>query len=119
MSSKGFLNLLKRCRDLGYEVNLLYVWVSDVELAVQRVRHRVLTGGHNIPEEMIRRRYFRSAHNFLNFYQNLADRWMVCDNSSLAPYLLAQKKPDQNEPEIYNTSVWDMFRGLKHEKQRA
>ena len=109
MASKGFLKILQHCKQQGYVVNLLYIWVQNVELAVERVHYRVRCGGHFIPGDTVVRRYYRSMKNFLNNYSLLADRWSLCDNSYLAPSLIAQKYIDLDKIEIIDTTLWQQF----------
>ena len=58
------------------------MWLSSPGLAVGRVAERVRLGGHDVPEDVIRRRYARGLANFFRVYRPLADRWHVFDNSS-------------------------------------
>ncbi|MGB4840429.1 MAG: hypothetical protein WBP08_15615 [Saprospiraceae bacterium] len=58
-SSKTYLHYLKRSKEKGYEMTLLLLWLNSIELAIERVRIRVIEGGHDIPEEIIKRRYKR------------------------------------------------------------
>jgi predicted ABC-type ATPase len=57
----------------GYNVHVFFLWVRSVEVAVSRVKDRVLSGGHGIPEVIIRRRFGRSIRNLLAEYRALAD----------------------------------------------
>jgi predicted ABC-type ATPase len=54
---------------------------ASAEFAVNRVRHRVSMGGHDVPEAVIRRRFRKSWENFQNIYKYLADSWIVFDTS--------------------------------------
>lgn len=74
-------------RDSGYTVELVFLSLPDVEMAIERVAIRVMQGGHNIPEEVIRRRY---AHGIQNFerYKMLVDSWQLYDNSGAPTVLL-------------------------------
>ena len=74
MASKTFHLLLKSCKRVGYQINLLYLWLSSPELSIERVKERNLMGGHSIPDRVIRRRYYRSMYNFTYVYMPLADR---------------------------------------------
>lgn len=56
-AGKNYIKYLEQAQSKGYEINLLYLWLSDENLAVKRVAQRVAQGGHNIPENDIRRRY--------------------------------------------------------------
>ena len=73
----------------GYRFHLFYVWVPSAEVSIQRVRERVIQGGHGIPADTIRRRYKRTQ-NFLRLYRPLADNWEFYDNTALKePRLVA------------------------------
>ncbi len=81
LASRTLAPFVRRCKDAGFRFILIYVWLESPDLAVQRVAKRVSSGGHNIPEDTIRRRYERGRANFFSLYQELADRWAVIDNS--------------------------------------
>ncbi|NEQ85554.1 MAG: Zeta toxin family protein [Moorea sp. SIO2I5] len=82
LAARSFAPFLRECQAQGYQINLIYVWLNTVELAITRVALRVASGGHNIPEDVIRRRYDRGIKNFLEIYSKIADCWQVYDNSS-------------------------------------
>ncbi len=65
----------------GYEFHLIYFWLSSPDLAVARVADRVRKGGHDVPEETIRRRYRAGQKNFFQLYMPLATKWQLFDNS--------------------------------------
>ena len=73
-------------------MHIFYLWVPSAELALSRVRDRVLRGGHNIPEAVVRRRFERSIRNFLGQYRPLADRWILFDNSAAALSTIASEE---------------------------
>ena len=81
LASRSFAPLLAQLIETGYRFRLVFVWLPDVEMALQRVRDRVRLGGHDVPEETIRRRYTAGGRNFLELYRPLADSWRVYDNS--------------------------------------
>jgi len=89
LSGKGHLQVVRGLKKRGYEVHIIYLWVPSAELALSRVRDRVLRGGHNIPEAVVRRRFERSIRNFLREYRPLADRWILFDNSGAEPRVMA------------------------------
>jgi predicted ABC-type ATPase len=60
---------------------LLYVGTDDVSINMQRVRQRVINGGHDVPEEDQLRRYPRSLANFGKAFR-IADEAIVFDNST-------------------------------------
>jgi predicted ABC-type ATPase len=59
----------------------VFLWLSSVELAIARVANRVRLGGHGVPEEVIRRRYYAGVRNFWRLYQPIATTGRVYDNS--------------------------------------
>lgn len=81
LAARTYAPWLRSLRDAGYFIRLVYLWLSNSDLAVERVASRVRQGGHSIPEPTIRRRYVRSWVNFQTIYQSLADEWLVFDNS--------------------------------------
>lgn len=86
---------LNRLKEDGYETHLIFLWMPSDDLAVQRVAARVRAGGHDVPEETIRRRYRAGISLFFSLYQSLADTWKMYDNSSIAdPKLIAWGRQD-------------------------
>lgn len=106
LASRSFAPFLVRCRDEGYRVNLVYLWLSSVELAIERVRRRVASGGHNIPEAIIRRRYETGRKNFVTLYIPLSNEWDAYDNSSQAPVPVASGGANV-ETILYNKNAWN------------
>jgi predicted ABC-type ATPase len=90
LSSHQSIDLMRRARDAGYEVNLAFVALRDAELHVERVALRVAAGGHDIPNVSIRRRY---ATSFVRLVEaiRLSDGTTIFDNSEMSgPRLLVQ-----------------------------
>ena len=105
LSSRHFVNFLEDARRRGYRLYLIYLWLNHVDLAVERVRSRVQTGGHDIPEEVIRRRYYRSLKNLFDLYLPLVDNAHIYNASSAKLTLIAQKI-DAEGWNIYNVQEW-------------
>lgn len=82
LSTKSYINLVKKAHELGYMVHLLFFWLDCVDLAKRRVAARVASGGHNIPEPVIERRYKAGIKNLLALFMNEVDIWVVYDNSN-------------------------------------
>jgi len=88
----------------GYRVTLIFVWLPSASLAVQRVAARVQSGGHDIPEATIRRRYRVGLRSFFDVYLPLVDSWRLYDNSGLlGAALVAQGHVRQKE-------IWNRIR---------
>jgi predicted ABC-type ATPase len=81
LASRSFAPLIVRLKQAGYSFRLCFLWLPNPEMAVDRVAERVRLGGHSVPAETIRRRYFSGIANFFELYQPLADEWSIFDNS--------------------------------------
>ncbi|MEA5498868.1 zeta toxin family protein [Limnoraphis robusta Tam1] len=105
LATRSFVRFLRKCKSKGYRINLIYFWLQSPELAIARVRRRVESGGHNIPEDTIRRRYQRGRKNLTDLYLPLCDRWIVYDNSSPNLQIIAER-PFNQEAIIYQPQFW-------------
>jgi predicted ABC-type ATPase len=83
LAGKTYLRMMAEAKQKGWLIDLIYVGVASVETSIDRVAQRVAQGGHNVPEEDIRRRYTRSLAN-LPIAIELADRATILDNSTAA-----------------------------------
>lgn len=106
LAGKRHQVFIQRARDAGYEVHLIYVWLSSPELAIVRVAHRVRLGGHSVPDETVKRRYHRGLANFFDLYRPLATTWTLCDNSSTRIVMVAQGT-SVGETEVYDAKALD------------
>jgi predicted ABC-type ATPase len=105
LATKSYKSLIKDLKQKGYSVILIFFWLNSVELAKNRVAERVQHGGHNIPEEVIERRYLRGLENLTKIFLPLVDRWFIYDNSYVPEILIAQK--DELNLEVFDTSVYN------------
>ncbi len=81
LATRSLVTIIKRAKSKGYKVTLIYLWLQSPELAIQRVRNRVLNGGHNIPEDVLRRRYKMGIQYLFDTYLPLCDNWIIADNT--------------------------------------
>lgn len=81
LSTRSYFRLVEKAHQQGYEVTLLFFWLKSPEQAIERVAERVRKGGHNIPREMIVRRYYEGIDNLFNIYMPIVDAWILVDNS--------------------------------------
>jgi predicted ABC-type ATPase len=114
LAARSFAPFLSQCKQRGYTVHVLYFWLDSPELAIQRVARRVLSGGHSIPEETIRRRYERGRQNLIELYLPLADSWMVFDSSGNSPELVGQLLPSSPQI-IHNQVTWEQIIGGRND----
>lgn len=113
LSSRTFINFLNRQKNNGYELNILFLWLSSPELAIERVKHRVKQGGHDIPKDVIIRRYSRSISNFINDYIKISDNWFLYNNCEIESKLIASKLGN-NPINIADKTLWlNISEGLK------
>src|SRR5438128_12003731 len=94
LSGKTYVRIFERALSLGFELELHYLWLSNVDQAIARVRRRVRTGRHDVPVPDIRRRFKRSLAHLLDDYLPLATRWAVWDNRGLPAKRLATSATD-------------------------
>jgi predicted ABC-type ATPase len=105
LASKIFAQFISRAIKQGYEITLLFFWLNSKELAVKRVKTRVEEGGHNIPQEVIERRYDRGLLNFYKLYLPLVNNWMFIDNSGTPYKEICQST--NGELEIFDIDKWN------------
>ena len=91
LSGLGYAGMIPRWRESGYQVKLFFLQLPTAEMAIARVQQRVLEGGHDVPEAVIRRRFDKGWHRFQHMYRALVDEWALYDNSGSRPVLLAEK----------------------------
>lgn len=106
LSGKSYLPLIRRLRAKRYSVHLLFVWPRDMDLTLKRIRERVSLGGHNIPEEDVRRRFARTARNLFQDYRHAVNSWVIYDNSGEDFVTIAQEAAGQLKiliPEAYDS----------------
>ena len=90
LSGKSYANLLKKLKVEGFKLHLFFLWIPNSQLAIARIKERVLSGGHAVPSKDVRRRFTRSIINLFGLYQPLLDSWMIFDNSGIIPALIAK-----------------------------
>jgi predicted ABC-type ATPase len=88
LSGHTYLKKIAVWQSHGYQVKLWFLSLPSADVAVSRVAIRVSQGGHNIPEEVIRRRFKVGLENFHNHYCKIVNSWAFYDNSGIEPKLL-------------------------------
>lgn len=105
LATRSYANLVRRAKAAGYTVILLFFWLPSPEMAEMRVAQRVAEGGHDIPREVIRRRYWLGLRNLLEIYAPEVDVWSMYDNTLL------------QEPIVLNNEVVDYGKFMKIKEQ--
>jgi len=91
-SGLTYVRRLQAWKQAGYRIEMVYLRLRSVQLALRRIAARVRQGGHDVPRADVVRRFSRGWENFQRIYRPLADSWAVYDNSGRAPRLL-EKSP--------------------------
>ena len=94
LATRSLLQIVLQAKRLGYETTVLYFWLNSPELAIERVRDRVVSGGHNIPDAVVRRRYVMGLQYLFDYYIPEMDRWILADNSKPPFSVVAEGSKD-------------------------
>ena len=88
LAELAYVERIRQWREQGYHVSLFFLRLPDAETAIARVAQRVLQGGHDIPEDVIRRRFAAGMDNFERVYKGAVNAWAEFDNMGAEPVLL-------------------------------
>lgn len=112
----NYIKHLKQAQEVGYEIFLLFLWLPSSDLAVERVATRVEQGGHHIPEETIRRRYFMGLKNLVKYYLPLANGALILDNSVAGSNKIIARKHENYDLIIEEPSIWKEIQEVAYAK---
>jgi len=106
LATKTLADKIIEWRRIGYQVHLIFMYLPSPDLSVERVASRVRNGGHDVPEQTVRRRYRVGLRNFFEVYAPIVDTWRMYDNSRLdEPVLIASGGEGMN-PRIMEPALW-------------
>jgi predicted ABC-type ATPase len=94
LASRTFAPWLDELRASGYRAHLAFLSLSSIELALERVAERVRLGGHDVPPDVVRRRFTAGLRNVFSIYRQRVDSWQMYDNSGLTHRLIASGRSD-------------------------
>jgi predicted ABC-type ATPase len=97
LAGRNYARSIPRWRSQGYRVTLYFLSLPTVEIALSRVAERVRQGGHDVPDDVVRRRFASGLENFESLYKPLVDKWLLYDNSGQEPVLLDCGQRDELE----------------------
>ena len=89
LSTRSYFKLVETAHQKGYNVTLLYFWLESPEQAIERVAERVSKGGHDIPKDVIIRRYWAGLNNLFDIYMPIVDSWILVNNSQTPRIIVA------------------------------
>jgi predicted ABC-type ATPase len=108
LATKSYVQFIRDAQAEGYFVTLVFFWLNSPELAIERVKTRVLSGGHNIPKDVINRRYWAGIKNLSRLYMPICDYWMIIDNSE-PPFQVIAEGFKNDSIEIHNKDIYNQM----------
>ena len=103
LSGKYLKDVINKAKEKDFKIVLIYLFLETEDENISRVRNRVLNGGHDVPLEDIKRRYFRSRNLFWNTYKDIVDKWMLFFNGDDNYELIAE------DDEVFDTEYFNLF----------
>ncbi|AWG21733.1 zeta toxin [Flavobacterium faecale] len=114
LATKSYKAKIAIAKKNNYNVTLLFFWLQNVDLAIERVKTRVKEGGHNIETDVIKRRYINGIKNLFEIYLPIADEVLIFDNSEGFHELIAQKTLN-SEIDITSKNKFDSLKKYYYE----
>jgi len=108
LSGRTYLRLLHRVKKTGFRLHMFYLWIPNPDLGLLRIRDRVESGGHNVPERDVRRRFGRTLANLFTLYRPLLDTLHFFDNSSDTPRLIF--KDERGQTTTHDAALYNRLR---------
>jgi predicted ABC-type ATPase len=108
LATRHYVRLINMSQLKGYSVTLVFFWLNSPQLAIERVKTRVMAGGHNIQKDVVLRRYNAGISNLSNLYLPICNYWFIFDNSepSIKPIAEGSKKEILK---IYNQDIYNQI----------
>ena len=100
LATSSYVHLIHKAKRLGYHIHLLFFWLESPQIACERVAKRVREGGHNIPRDIIERRYWRGLKNLFDKFIPIVDYWAIYDNNE-------HTKPIASTLQKYNVTLFN------------
>lgn len=113
LATRSYVHLVRRAQQIGFTVKVIYIWLDSPELALQRVSDRVQRGGHNIPKEVVLRRYHKGLSNLFSLFMPVCNAWILADNSHDGLRIIAHGEKDDDNI-IENTDLWGLIKKQVH-----
>ncbi|MCC6700470.1 MAG: zeta toxin family protein [Fluviicola sp.] len=110
LATKSYASLIQKAKSIGYEVHLLYFWLKSPNYAINRVAKRVAEGGHDIPKDVIKRRYYSGIKNLFHIYTDICHVVNVYDNTEGVPNLIF--KVENATFEIVNDELYALLKTI-------
>lgn len=124
LSGRSYARLIPTWQAQGYVVQLYFLRLPSPEMAVERVRLRVSQGGHNIPEDVVYRRFHAGWQNFQHIFRDIVDEWALHNSSETFPMRIEHGRKETNRQSQENgksakQALSDDFIGAEKAMRRA
>jgi predicted ABC-type ATPase len=114
LTTVSYKKTITQAKEKGYKITLIFFWLNDVNLAIKRVEARVIDGGHDIPQETIKRRYKKGLKNLFYIFLVLSDKWIIIDNSNTYTWIAENTRGNMV---IHNEQLWNSIKKIANEKK--
>ncbi len=104
LSSPRNVELLKKAKEQGYHIEVIFILTTNPEINVSRVQSRVQNGGHDVPKDKIINRYYKSLANLSELIKIANIVWVI-DNSTDKAELIIHSK--EGKTTFFETPQWD------------
>ena len=115
LSTKSYQSKILKAIENGFTVTLLFFWLSNIDLAKERVKTRVKEGGHHIPNDVIERRYTKGIINLFKIYLPIIHEAFIFDNSN-GIYQFIAHRTYTNELEIFDDDKFKLLKKIYENK---
>ncbi len=105
LTTRSYISFIHKAKQSGYKVSLIYLWLNSPGLALQRVSERVQNGGHNIPADVIVRRYHKGIKNLFSAFIPICDTVTIIDNT-IGGLIEVARKELGLEIVVENDEIW-------------
>jgi predicted ABC-type ATPase len=110
LAARTYVKRILELQSKGYTIHLFFLWVDKVDTCITRVAQRVRNGGHNIPEDVIRRRFVLGLRNFFRMYYSIVDSWELYDYSDFRKRSLIARFDRGGEATNWEMPQWKTLR---------
>jgi predicted ABC-type ATPase len=107
LSGSYFHRYLPKIRENGYKITIIFVFLEHPRICIERIKERVIKGGHHVPDADVVRRFYRSKRNFWNRYRHEVDNWYMFFNSDDKFLEVAFGK--KNDYFVKNNEIFDLY----------
>ena len=114
LSTRSYVSMIRRAQQIGYAVSLYYFWIPSADVSKARVAQRVSKGGHDIPPDVIERRYGRSVENLIKRYIPICDFFTIFGNAGPVPEQIASGGI-YLETDVSNAEIWEIIQKYEND----